>query len=294
MSGELGAGLHYGIPAKLYHADPCARPSLSSGLARTILAKSPLHAYLDRNKTDRAPTEAMLLGSYVHALLADEDDGFVVIQAENYKTGAAKSARDYAVAQGLQPILCKDAARGLEIAEAIRNSVAAGISNDPFVEHGRAEVTAIWDEDDVTLRARFDRLVLGNGKADLWDWKVTADVSDRAIKQRIAEHRYDIQAAFYLRGLTALRPECRGYASFVFVFVEPSHPYSVRRVCLSDEYMAIANAEVDRAIRVWRECTATGIWRGPGVGETMLVEPPAYLVKDYEENTPLIGMTKAE
>jgi hypothetical protein len=58
--------------------------------------------------------------------------------------------------------------------------------------------------------------------------------------------------------------------------------------------MMIANAEVERAIRIWRDCTQTGIWRGPGAGETLHIEPPAYVVKDYEETTPLIGMTKAE
>ena len=40
-----GPGIYPGISAADYHADCAPEPSLSSSIARTLLAQSPLHAY---------------------------------------------------------------------------------------------------------------------------------------------------------------------------------------------------------------------------------------------------------
>ena len=76
MSAPLGVGLHYGVPAAVYHACPCESPSLSSGVARTILDQSIAHAWHEHPKLGggkKESTAAMTTGSVVHSLLAGED-----------------------------------------------------------------------------------------------------------------------------------------------------------------------------------------------------------------------------
>ena len=41
----MNEGIHYNVPEAAYHADPCEAPSLSSGIARTLLTRSTLHAW---------------------------------------------------------------------------------------------------------------------------------------------------------------------------------------------------------------------------------------------------------
>ena len=48
----LPPGIHYGVPAHVYHADPSATPSLSSSLARQLLRKSPAHAFASSPRLD--------------------------------------------------------------------------------------------------------------------------------------------------------------------------------------------------------------------------------------------------
>ena len=40
----------YEIPATEYHADPCPEPSLSASVARTLIDRSPLHAWMKHPK----------------------------------------------------------------------------------------------------------------------------------------------------------------------------------------------------------------------------------------------------
>src|SRR5690606_28189420 len=125
-------------------------------------------------------------------------------------------------------------------------------------------------------RARIDRLVLDPaGFADAWDWKTTTDVSPDTLQRTIIDHGYDIQAAFYLRGLRKLLPEYEGRFSFNFVFVETSAPYAVRRVVLRESFNGVADGDVHRAIPLWARCLSRNAW--PDYSEqTLHLEAPGY------------------
>ena len=275
----LNVGLHLNVPASVYHADPCATPSLSSGAARTILAKSPAHVAMENVRLggkSRTATESMETGSLIHAILAGQQDEIAIGSFENYLTKAAKQWRDKSREAGLIPVLAADYEEAVKCAKIVRTRCAEGLTSTPFDGCAQHEVTCVWQEGETYCRARYDVLHVDEYKnATVYDWKSTADISDRGIERTIAKYRYDIQAAFYLRGLEAI-----GYKvpqlSFVFVFFETVAPYTVRRVVLSAEYLQQARKEVNEAIRLWQQCMASSSF--PTMPpDTMTVEIPHYL-----------------
>jgi hypothetical protein len=277
----LAQGLHYGIPARVYHADPCELPSLSSGIARTLIAKTAAHARLEHTRlggTTRKLTPALSLGGYVHALVAGDVSEYAVEDFPSMESKAAKEWAALAQHVGKEPVLQRTADAATPIAQAINANWRRGLT--PHKGTQQSEVTAIWREGDAWCRARFDRLCVDDGGfADIWDWKTTDDVSDHAIMRSIADYGYYIQVAFYLRGLAAVLPSHRGRSSFILVFVEKNPPYSVRRVTLSPAALAQGARDVNMAIAVWKQAMATGEWPGYDVSTTEM-DLPSYMQDD--------------
>lgn len=280
MTAPLPVGLHYGIPSRAYHADPCESPSLSSGVARTLLKQTPAHARLEHVRlggTPRKLTPALSLGAYTHALIAGDVSEYEVGDFLTLESKAAKEWSETVRAAGKEVVLQRVAETAGPIADSVIANWRRGLTPHRGTTHN--EVTAIWREDDAWCRARFDRLCVDDHCAEVWDWKTTDDVSDHAITRAIAEYGYHIQAAFYLRGLTAVMPAMRGRMSFIFVFGEKTAPYSVRRVVLSPAALAQGARDVNTAIQLWQQCTATNEWPGYEVSTTEL-DLPSYMQDD--------------
>src|SRR4051812_45119883 len=101
---SLPDGIH-DLSADGYHADPAEQPSLSSTIARRLLDSSPLHAWtehpkLNPNYKPKKPRHAFDVGTACHALLLEGRNAVSVVDAENWKTNAAKALRDEAYAAG--------------------------------------------------------------------------------------------------------------------------------------------------------------------------------------------------
>lgn len=286
IANPLGVGLHDGIPAERYHADPCEQPSLSSGVARLLIEQTPAHAYLEHVRlggSKKEPTADMILGNYVHGLCAGDLTEFEVGNFDNYQSKDARAWRDSVFDAGRTPVLEKTVDRASIIAKALREKAAIGVSNNPF-ELGKPEVTAVWQEDGFWFRARYDRLVLDEaGHADVWDWKTTGtSVTPDAILRTIIDKGYHIQAAHYLRGLRALAPRFAGRMSFIFVFVETEAPYAVRRVVLTEGFLSMASTLLHRAITEWTECLRSNVWPD-GSGATIELMPPTWYLTKVED-----------
>lgn len=282
----LGVGLHDNVPAERYHADPCAAPSLSSGVVRVLVEQTPAHAYLEHIRLGgqkKIPTADMILGSFVHGLRANDLSEFEVGLYDNYQTKAAQGWRDITFASGKTPILEKTVDRAHKIAQALRDKAAVGITNSPF-EMGKSEVTAIWQEEGFWFRARYDRLILDESAfGDVWDWKTTGNgVSPHALERIIIDKGYHIQAAHYLRGLRTLAPQFRGRLSFNLAFVETEPPYAVKRVPICEGFLSLGNRLLQQGIDRWKHCLGTNQW--PDESEhPLILTPPTWYVKQIEE-----------
>ena len=101
----------YEIPADAYHADPTIEPSLSASVANVILSHSPLHAWAKhpRLNPDFEPEEKPQfdLGSAAHNMVLRQNfwrEEIAVVEAQDWKTKAAKEARETARAAGRHPV----------------------------------------------------------------------------------------------------------------------------------------------------------------------------------------------
>lgn len=282
---RLDVGIHHNIPAAVYHADPAPRPSLSSGVARTILNRSLAHAHAEHPRLGgtrhKVATAQMDTGSLVHAILAGTTAA--EIEVECFANFRSKAAQDWAAsvrAAGKIPALRDDMDAAQAIADAVREKATLGVTDDPWGD-GYPEVTAIWAKGEpgaeAYFRARYDRLVMPAGEPwTAWDWKVTGDVSPGEVRRKIRRFGYHHQAAHYLAGMDALCPAFAGRHSFIFVFVEDAPPYSVRRYCITPDSAGCAAIDIGRAHDQWAHALRTNKWPDASSAKTTFVEVPSW------------------
>lgn len=243
-----------------YHADPCDTPSLSASTAHTLLSRSPYHAWLEHPKLGgqrREQTRAMGGGTLVHALVIGAPNGELeIIDAADYKTKAAREARDAARAAGRTPILLHEHMAAELAAIRIRERMAAkGIVFD-----GQSEVKVSWSEGGdyglVRCRGMLDH-VKGN---TIYDLKTISSADLRTITRHMGEYGYDVQRAAYLGAWEELHPELAGSLDFVFVFCETEPPYLVTPVRVDGMRAELGSMKWRRAVRTWEHCLRTNHW----------------------------------
>jgi len=263
-----------------YHADPCDIPSLNSTTARTLLTKTPAHAKAGHPRLSDVPLEpkqsdAMDMGTAVHQLLL-RDDRIDVQNFDSYRSGEARAWRDEVRSNGRIPMLQHQWDRAQAIADAVREAMRGLAQPTPFTA-GTPEATITWvDTGGARCRARLDWL-----RDDLTvidDLKVTSKTADpRKWEKQIWNMGYDVQAAFYRRGVAAVYD---AVPSFRWVVAESVPPYCVSVVTLSDADMFAANVACDTAIQMWNECMATNEWPGYPTEPHVAARPGWAAVRD--------------
>lgn len=250
------------IPAADYHADKTGdQPSLSASIAHVLLTRSPAHAWTchPRLNPDYQPDESQTfdVGRVAHSLLLEGDGSHVVvIDADDWRTKAAKEQRELARAEGKTPLLARHYEQVQDMLEAVGEQILR-LDVDPRVfSAGKAEQTLVWDEQGVTCRARLDWLRDDHAAID--DLKTSSKTANPAVWSRgMFALGYDLQAAFYLRGLRAVTG---AEAGFRFVVAETTPPYAVSVVALAPSALTLANEKVDHALKLWRRCLETNEW----------------------------------
>lgn len=274
MSGEI----IFDMSAADYHGNTFANePAISNSIIKTLLTQSPLHAWekhpaLNLDYRPEEPSAAFDLGTAVHSLFLENDTtGIVMLDFPDYRTKAAQEARDYARSLGQIPMLQKHWDEASAVVEAIRAGVS-GIFADPrlFVG-GRSEVTLVWEEDGLVCKARPDFLHDDHSAIDDLKTSKRSSAPER-VTGRVFGMGYDIQAAWYARGLRAITGrECE----FRFAFVEAWPPCAVSAYALSPAALTLANQKIDFALGLWRDCLKSNRWPGYPA-RLMHIEPPTY------------------
>jgi hypothetical protein len=294
--GLLGEGLWLGVSELRYHADPCVEPSLSSSVLRTVLGQSVGHAKRQHPRLSSRPpqesTPAMVVGSVLHALLSGDATGLALDGDWNdYRSKPAREWRDAALAAGRTPVLPEQFQRAERLAAAVKAEAGKGLTIDPTAS-GWAEVTAIWrewpwgkDGPVQWCRARYDRLILDT-YADLWDWKTTScELTADRLSRHMADFGYAVQAAMYLRGLEALRPDYVGRCTWAFVFIESAEPHAVQRVAMDEAWLAAGAAAFRRGRDLWAAAYRADDWPlVPMPGGTLTVEAPGWHLEQLDGN----------
>ena len=286
----MNAGFHLGVPAAQYHSDPAPQPSLSNSVAQILLRESPRKAWFSHprlNSDYREEHESKFdLGTCAHAVLLENDASrIVIVDADDWRTKAAKEQRDAARATGKTALL----ARHYDDVRRMADAALAFLAHSEISEYwfdADSEVTGICQDGDVWLRCRFDKMT--KNRNVIPDYKSTTDVSPEGFGRQITRMGYHIQDAFYRRCasiLGAKRPE------FVFVAQAVEPPYECSLHGCDPALRDIADAEVERAIRLWGECLKKKEWPSYS-GRIHWAMPPTYLMAQHEERL-LAGDTVA-
>jgi hypothetical protein len=261
---EIEPGIHQ-MTADTYHQDPCPAPSLSSSIARTLLGYSPLHAFTEHPRLsptlEREEKEIFDLGSAAHSYLLEGETGFVIVDAKDWRTKDAQSQRDAARLEGKIPLLAKHWEDIQAMAEAARRQLGEHEATPIPFAGGKPEQTLIWREGEIWCRARLDWLHDDHSAID--DLKTTsASANPDAWSRLLFNSGYDVQAAFYLRGLRAISGGGARGTAFRFICQENFKPFALSVIGLAPDALELADRKVKRAIALWSACLETGRWPG--------------------------------
>ena len=263
------------MPETDYHQ----RPELSSTEARQLL-ESPAK-YQWRKHAGEEHRDTFDFGHAVHGLVLGVGREVVVVDADDWRTNAAKDAKKLAYETGRVPLLTKDWERAQAMRDAVHNHPAAAMLLDPA--RGTVEQSAFWTDPatGIRCRCRFDKLppLDTPGRFIAVDFKTAAAADVRSFAKSAASYGYFMQAAWYLDAVRVLleRPD----AAFVFVVQEHEPPFLVNVIELDAPALTIGRERNARARELYAECTASGVWPGYGV-EVQLASLPRWVELQHE------------
>lgn len=274
----------YAVPEAEYHADPCPEPSLSSSIARMLIARSPMHAKhahprLNPEWKPDDATDEKDAGSALHTLILGDGPPVVEIEADDRRKQATRDRIAEVRQEGGIPIL----SRKLEQLRACADAAVRQAMGHPDLRGlfapGRAEASVFWQAGATWCRARVDWLPDDPTLPPL-DLKTTSMSAAPQAWERSLVSDYAMQAAFYEMGLEAVRG--RAPEPMRFVVVECDPPYGLSVIAPAPSLIELARADVREAMAIWRECMASGQWPGYPA-HTAWVEAPAWALQRQGE-----------
>lgn len=278
-SEGIGAPGVYSIDELTYHA----HDALSASGAKRLLPPSCPAIFKWERDNGRPEKRAFDFGHAAHSLVLGVGADIVTVDAENWRTKAAREAQESAYAEGKTPLLIAEYARVQDMAAALLEHSIASALLDP--SRGTPEQSLFWDDErhGMQRRARLDWLPHAtDGRMILADYKSTVCAEPRRVAKSMADFRYHQQAAWYVDGVKAL-----GLAedvAFVFVFQEKTAPYLVTVVEPDVEALRIGRLLNDRALEVFAECIATDTWPGY-TSDVELISLPKWATYGLEDIT---------
>lgn len=252
----------YDIPADEYHADPCPTPSISAGNIHTLATGCPKELWqahprlnLDREEEDKLTFD---IGKAAHLIYLEPhlfDAAVMIIDADDYRGGAARGLRDAARGAGKIPLLAKHADQVREMRAAFEEyPIASGAFRG-----GKAEQSAFWQDENTGVWCRIRPDYVVDGGRYLVDFKTDASANPDDLSRKAFDMGWYSRAAFYLDGwqaATGVTPE-----EYWFVVQCKKAPYIVTVVKLGMYDLDAGRDECRRQIDTFAKCLAAGTER---------------------------------
>ena len=262
-------------------ADADGVPALSASIAHLLVSKSALHAWTRHPKLNpdyrQEESAEFDYGRAAHSVLLEGDESSLhVIEADDWRTKAAKEARDAAREAGKTPLLVRQMHKVRAMVGAAREYVEASELAGVF-GRGEPEVSIHWQEGETHCRGRLDWFT--NDSRLVLDYKTTVSANPSSFVGMAVSYGYTMQEAFYRRGVKA----CNGKEpKFAFLLQEKELPFACSLVAFDPAMQAIGDQQVGYALALWQNCMATGQWRGYP-NRIAYLEPPAWYAARAEE-----------
>lgn len=269
MTAPLPDGVH-ALPA----ADYFAHPALSASGAIRLGQVSPQRWRAERD-LPATTSDAFDFGTAVHQLVLRDLETVEVLDFPDWRTNAAKEARERARADGLIPLLRKRYDEAMAVVRALRAHPYAFAA---FVA-GAPEQSLFWTDaaTGIQLKARLDWLP-DRGRV-FADYKTAASVHPADLKKAVFTHGYHQRAAWYLDGLRRLK--LAEDPAYLLIFQEKTPPYEVYPCQLDAEALGWGALQNRKAIDRYAELMAADVWPGWADDVATLSLPP-WAIKQLE------------
>ena len=247
-----------------YLADPAPTPSVTSGILRELLGSAPRTVW---QRTPRLNPDAVVaerkmfdLGSAAHALFVGKGADLAIVNADSWRTNAAKAMRDDAYAAGRTPILEKD----YDAVESMAEAAHAQFSQNPSVRKvlrrqpagGHDHLAGAWRAASLPAgHVTVDPDVGDNYAPTIVHYKTTATLAPATLPRYAASMGWDVTAAHYAAGVQALTGETPRQ---FFAVQENKPPYLGMVVELDDIFLACGAAGARAGDRPVGEVPARG------------------------------------
>ena len=231
-----------------------AFPALNQSAAKHLLVSaSHYQAYINAPHEE---TKALKFGTFVHSAVLEPhtlDDLYATAPDVDRRTKDGKEQwAAFATANAGKTILdAEESAIGHLVASSARHALKVhGVKFD------ETEVMYHVDYNGIPLKAAID----GVAGDYLWDIKTTEDASAAGMLKAIRnpQYKYNLQAYWYrvvYELATGKRP-----LGFRFLFIEKSPPFAWSVCEIGPELMSWAVADFEKAVNLYRECSASGVW----------------------------------
>lgn len=211
------------------------------------------------------PTDSLLFGQYVHALLLEPDKAetdFMVMPELNLRTKDGKAERDrlleICAEQGITIVDRETALTARLMVEKCRS--------DPEVMKlldGAHEQEFFWT-DELTgekCKCRVDCLTEIDGEVVIVDFKSTANAATHQLVRDIYKFGYHFQSGMYGDGVKV----CLGLPKlprFILIAQEKKPPFSINRIELPEDAIQLGYDKFREYIGIYHDCKETGLWYG--------------------------------
>ena len=240
-------GLHKMIESKYHEIKALSK----SGISR--LLRSPAHFQVPVKVTD-----VMRLGTHTHVGVLEEQrfkrEYEVLPEDFDGRTNIGKALVAQIEAKPKVPIKYKDAVN----IEGMKNAVFSDSDAKDLLSHGEFEISGFWTDlgSGILCKMRIDWL----NKRDriIVDLKTTTDARYFKFLNRAYDKGYNIQAAFYLWGLTQIQGV--EHRDFQFIVVETEPPYGVQVYPAEEEMIEDGLAEASEGLEIYKKCLETDTW----------------------------------
>lgn len=260
---------------------PDGPPALSASIAHLIVSKSALHAWhahprLNPNYQQIESAE-FDYGRAAHSVLLEGDESSLyVIEADDWRTKAAKEARDAARESGKTPLLVRQMHKVRAMVKAAREYVSASELAGIF-DDGEPEHSIEWQEGKTLCRSRLDWI--STDRKLVLDYKTAVNANPAAFVGMAVAYGYAMQEAFYRRGVKAVYGK---EPRFAFLNQEKEPPFACSLVAFDPAMQEIGDRQVGYALALWGTYMARDEW--PGYPSRIAyLEPPAWYAARTEE-----------
>jgi hypothetical protein len=250
------------------------RKGARASILKEIL-RSPIHA-LEMECNPKESTPAMKLGTDIHAAILQPDvfERYIVAPKFDKRTKEGKAAAlDFEASHPGRTFI--DEEKYAILAGCMESLRLHKVASEQLAT-GKCEQTVVWDEDGLLCKARPD--IMRDGV--LIDVKTTQDASPAAFARQVANLKYTLQAAHYVRGVSKVTGV--EHETFRVVAIETKPPFAIAVYELDFGTLEFGRAQWRNAIELYRECSAMNHWPGYK-DEIQSLAVPSWVFNQAEE-----------